>query len=80
MTDVTTVKVRLTTRARLKSRGPSRTADDVINQALDALDREEGRRRMREQSHRVSQDPHDRREIESIMADMHYLAGDPGAG
>lgn len=73
MSETTTVKVRVATRERLRAEGE--TADQVINEALDALDERKARARMWEQSHRVARNAVDRAEIASVRDDMSYLAG-----
>jgi predicted transcriptional regulator len=71
----TTLKVSTVTRDRVKalSDAEHRTADQVINMALDYLERENRRRRMREQSLAALNDPVDRAEATAVQADLDDL-------
>ncbi len=71
----TTLKVSPATRDRVKalSDAEHRTADQVINAALDQLEREHRRRTARGDALRLSQEPADREEMRRVMEDMEEL-------
>jgi predicted transcriptional regulator len=71
----TTLKVSPATRDRVKalSDAEHRTADQVINAALDELERERRRRTMREDSQRAMLDPADQEAVAALRADMDDL-------
>jgi predicted transcriptional regulator len=71
----TTLKVSEETRDRVKalSDAQHRTADQVINAGLDALERERRRQQMREESRQVLTDPADREEMRRVLEDMEEL-------
>jgi len=74
-TAVTTLKVSVQTRDRVKGfrNAEHRTADQVINAALDQLEYERRRQLMRRQSATAVNDPADRAEIDAIQADLDDL-------
>jgi predicted transcriptional regulator len=65
----TTIKVSTETRDRVKALADDehRTADQVINRALDLMERERRRQRMREESLALLNDPVHRAEIAAIQ-------------
>lgn len=72
---VTTIKVSAETRDRVKAFGDAehRTADQVINVALDVLERDRRRRRMREESRAALTDPADREAVRQLRTDLEDL-------
>lgn len=73
----TTLKVTDATRDRVKALGDERhrTADQVINAGLDALEHERRRRQMRDESRAVLADPGDQEAIQRVREDMAWRAG-----
>ena len=71
----TTLKVSTTTRDRVKAlrTAEHRTADQVINAALDQLEHEYRRQLMRQQSMLAVHDPADRAEVAAVQADLDEL-------
>ena len=71
----TTLKVSTETRDRVKALGDAelRTADQVINFALDLLERDRRRTLMREQSRALGQDADDLQEMRAVQAEMEDL-------
>jgi predicted transcriptional regulator len=72
---VTTLKVSTQTRDRVKalSDAEHRTADQVINAALDQLERSRRRRQMRDESQAALADPADRAESRAVQDDLDDL-------
>lgn len=71
----TTIKVSTATRDRVKalSTPEHRTADQVVNVALDQLEYERRRQLMRRQSMIAVNDPADRAAIDAVRADLDEL-------
>jgi hypothetical protein len=71
-TSGTTLKVSPATRDRVKAVGADRhlTADQVINAALDQLDRDQRRRQMREESRIGMIDPRDQDAIAELRIEL----------
>jgi predicted transcriptional regulator len=71
----TTLKVSTATRDRVKaiSDAEHRTADQVINAALDQLERFRRHRRMREQSLAALPDGADQAELQAVQEDVEEL-------
>jgi hypothetical protein len=71
----TTLKVSTATRDRVKavSDAEHRTADQVINAALDQLERSRRHQRMREQSLAALPDAADRAEIQAVQEEVEDL-------
>jgi predicted transcriptional regulator len=69
---VTSIKISTTTRDRVKRLGASahQTAEEVINAALDELERRQERDHMREEALAISRDPDDLAEAQRVLADM----------
>jgi predicted transcriptional regulator len=71
----TTIKVSPQTRDRVKAVGEAehRTADQVVNAALDAYQLEARRRRARADAARLRSDPEDQAEMRRVMEEMEEL-------
>jgi lysine/ornithine N-monooxygenase len=72
MTDTTTIRVKTTTRDRIRTLGGGRSADDVILAALNELERRRINDLMREQSLAISRDPAELAEAQAIAEDLEY--------
>jgi len=72
MATTLTVKVTSQTRERLRQIAEERqlTADQVIQAGLDAIERDQQRRRMYQQSLDIARDPEDLAEMRAVQADL----------
>lgn len=72
---VSSIKVSSHTRERVKSAGlrTHQTAEQVINAALDELERRQRHDRMRQEAETLAQDSADLAEAQAILSDMESL-------
>lgn len=75
MAAVTTIKVHQRTRDRLRALADDqlRTADDVVNAALDELERRRRREEMRNRSLELLDDPEEQAALARLRADTEHL-------
>ena len=69
----TTLRVSTATRDKVNLMRAGGSTDELLVEALDALERERTRRLLREQSAAVRDNPVDQQEAERMRADLDYL-------
>ena len=69
----TTLRVSTATRDKVNLMRAGASTDELLAEALEALERERTRRQLREQSAAVRDKPVDQQEAERMRADLDYL-------